>query len=52
MVKNSFFGRDNISFKTINMKNKQCFNNICKYFKLKKIINITSLPLFIITINS
>ena len=32
----SFFGRDNIFFKTINMPKKQHFKNICCNFKLKK----------------
>ena len=32
----SFFGRDNIFFKTINMPKKQRFQNICCNFKLKK----------------
>ena len=34
----SFFGRDNLSFKSINMPKKQHFVNLCKDFKLKKII--------------
>ena len=32
----SFFGHDNIFFKTINMPKKQHFKNICCKFKLKK----------------
>lgn len=34
-----FFGKDNLSFKTINMAKKQRYDNICPKFKLKKIIN-------------
>ena len=33
----SFFGRDNLSFKTVNMVKKQKYINICKIFKIKKI---------------
>ena len=32
----SFFGHDNIFFKTINMSKKQHFKNICCNFKLKQ----------------
>ena len=34
----SFFGRDNIYFKTINMSKKQRFNNICRDYNLKKLV--------------
>ena len=34
----SFFGRDNLYLKTINMSKKQRFNNICRDFNLKKIV--------------
>ena len=34
----SFFGRDNIYFKTINMSKKQRFNNICIDYNLKKLV--------------
>ena len=34
----SMFGRDNLSFKTVNMSKKQRLDNICKIFNLKKII--------------
>ena len=46
----SFFGRDNLSFKCINMEKKQRFNNICKHFKLKKLFqkNRIALPIIII----
>ena len=32
----SFFGRDNIFFKTVNMPKKQHLKNICCSFKLKQ----------------
>ena len=34
----SFFGRDNLYFKTINISKKQCFNNICRDYNLKKLV--------------
>ena len=45
-----FFGKDNLSFKTVNMHKKQHFDNICKEFKLKKIIKKIYLPIKIINI--
>ena len=44
----SFFGRDNLSFKTVNMSKKQRLDNICNDFKLKKLIKNIYLPLIII----
>ena len=35
----SFFGYDNLYFKTINLPKRQRFNNLCPIFKLKKIEN-------------
>ena len=46
-----FFGRDNLFFKTVNLPKKQRFDNTCKDFKLKKIINNILLPLSILKIN-
>ena len=37
------FGWDNLAFKTINMLKKQHFDNICKIFKLKKLIKRNNL---------
>ena len=34
----SFFGRDNLDFKTVNLTKGQKFVNLCRVFKLKKII--------------
>ena len=46
-----FFGRDNLSFKVVNFPKKQRLVNICKDFKLKKIINNIFLPLSILKFN-
>ena len=34
----SLFGRDNLSFKTVNLPKAQKYVNLCRIFKLKKII--------------
>ena len=34
----SLFGRDNLDFKTVNLPNRIKFVNLCRNFKLKKII--------------
>ena len=34
----SLFGRDNLDFKTVNLVKGQKFINLCRVFKLKKII--------------
>ena len=34
----SLFGRDNLDFKTVNLTKGQKFVNLCRVFKLKKII--------------
>ena len=47
----SFFGRDNLSFKSVNMVKKQHLDNICRKFKLKKIIKNNKLYLDILNIN-
>tara|TARA_Y100001970_G_scaffold292492_1_gene433995 strand:- start:390 stop:590 length:201 start_codon:yes stop_codon:yes gene_type:complete len=47
----SFFGRDNLVFKTVNMPNKQKFINICKNFNLKKPIKKYFLSLTILEKN-
>ena len=49
MGQQSFFGRDNLSHKTINLPKAQKFINICKKFKLKKIIIKSKLLLPIIS---
>ena len=45
------FGRDNLVFKSVNMPKKQHFDNICKNFKLKKLIKKNNLFLEIFYIN-
>ena len=34
----TLFGRDNLDFKTVNLAKGQKFVNLCRVFKLKKII--------------
>ena len=46
----SFFGRDNLSLKAVNMAKKQRFDNICIKFKIRKFTNNTSLSLKVINI--
>jgi len=41
----SFFGRDNLAFKTVNFSKPQKLCNLCRKFKLKKII--VKLPLLL-----
>ena len=48
----AFFGRDNLSFKTVNMPKKQILDNICKNFKLKKFVRNNYLFLKIINIKN
>ena len=48
----SFFGRDNLSLKAVNMAKKQRFDNICRKFKLKKFIKKNSLFLPFIYISA
>ena len=47
----TFFGRDNLSFKTVNMSTKQHFDNICNVFKIKKLIKKNNLQLNNLIIN-
>ena len=47
----AMFGRDNLSFKSINMPKKQSFINICNNFKLKKIVKRTNIALSIVNAN-
>ena len=48
----SLFGRDNLSFKTVNLPNAQRYDNLCNKFKLKKIIKINFLQIPIIAIKN
>ena len=47
----TFFGRDNLLFKTINMSKKQRFDNICEVFKLKKHVKKKSLCFLLIEVH-
>ena len=46
----SLFGRDNLSFKTVNLPKAQRYDNLCNKFKLKRIIKIIfiSIPIILI----
>ena len=44
----SFFGYDNLHFKTVNLSVRQKFKNLCPKFNLKKIINRQSIVIKII----
>ena len=46
----SLFGRDNLSFKTVNLPKVQRYVGLCNKFRLKKIIKINFLLIPIITI--
>ena len=48
----SLFGRDNLSFKTVNLPNAQRYDNLCNKFRLKKIIKINFLPIPMIVIKN
>ena len=39
----SFFGYDNLSFKTVNLPKPQKFVNLCRIFHIKKIITNNSI---------
>ena len=46
----SLFGRDNLSFKTVNLPKAQRYDNLCNKFRLKKLVSNLhlSLPAIII----
>ena len=46
----SFFGRDNLYLKTVNLPKAQKYVNLCRIFKLKKILIHKKLFLFFIRI--
>ena len=46
----ALFGRDNLSFKTVNLPKVQRYDNLCNKFRLKKIIKINFLLIPMITI--
>ena len=52
MGQQSFFGRDNLSFKTVNLPRSQRYDNLCNKFRLKILVNNFHLSLLIIIINN
>ena len=48
----SLFGRDNLSFKTVNLPKAQRYVSLCNKFRLKKIIKINFLPIPMIVIKN
>ena len=51
MGQQSFFGRDNLSFKTVNLPYSQRYYNLCNKFKIKILVKNLTLSLPFITIN-
>ena len=52
MGQQSFFGRDNLSFKTVNLARSQRYDNLCNKFRLRILVNNLYLSLPIIIINN
>ena len=52
MGQQSFFGRDNLSFKTVNLPRSQRYDNLCNKFRLRILVNNLHLSLPIIIINN
>ena len=52
MGQQSFFGRNNLSFKTANLPRSQMYDNLCNKFRLRTLINNLQLSLPIIIINN
>ena len=52
MGQQSFFGRDNFSFKTVNLPRSQMYDNLCNKFRLRILVNNLYLSLPIIIINN
>ena len=48
----SLFGRDNLSFKTVNLPKAQRYDNLCNKFRLKKLVSNLYLSLPAIIINN
>ena len=48
----SLFGRDNLSFKTVNLPKAQRYDNLCNKFRLKKFVSNLQLSLPAIIINN
>jgi hypothetical protein len=52
MGQQSFFGRDNLSFKTVNLPRSQRYDNLCNKFRLKILVSNLHLSLPAIIINN
>jgi len=52
MGQQSFFGRDNLSFKTVNLPRSQRYDNLCNKFRLRILVNNLHLSLPIIILNN
>jgi len=52
MGQQSFFGRDNLSFKTVNFPRSQRYDNLCNKFRLRILVNNLHLSLPIIILNN
>ena len=52
MGQQSFFGRDNLSFKTVNLPRSQRYDNLCNKFRLRILVSHLHLSLPIIIINN
>jgi hypothetical protein len=52
MGQQSFFGRDNLSFKTVNLPRSQRYDNLCNKFRLRILVSNLHLSLPIITLNN
>ena len=52
MGQQSFFGRDNLPFKTVSLPRAQRYDNLCNKFRLKILVNNFHLSLPIIIINN
>ena len=48
----SFFGRDNLSFKAVNLAHSQRYDNLCNKFRLKILVRNLHLALPTININN
>ena len=52
MEQQSFFGRDNLSFKSVNLPRSQWYDNLCNKFRLKILVRNLHLALPVININN
>jgi len=52
MGQQSFFGRDNLSFKTVNLPRSQRYDNLCNKFRLRILVSNLHLSFPIIILNN